>query len=124
MDDYTGTEMRIERVPPEPGDGAVATVVVTGEIDLSVADRFAAGLGPDEPGGGRPVLVDMTGVKFIDSSGIRVLLTAHRELTATGSWGLVLEPGSVVERTLELTSVTDVLPTFSSREQALAELAP
>lgn len=115
--------MSIERLAPQSGDGAVATVVLSGEIDLSVADKLESALELDGSGDARSLLVDMTGVRFIDSSGIRVLLSAHRDLTANGgAWALVLESGSVVERTLELTAVTEVLPTFASRELALAEL--
>lgn len=49
------------------------------------------------------LVVDLRGAEFIDSSGVRMLLSLAEELEAAGKeLRLVIEPGSRVERTLRL----------------------
>ena len=55
------------------------TRFVTGEVDLSVADTLAEALN------GQRVLVDMTGVTFIDSTGT----SANRNPPGPGSGGFL-----------------------------------
>lgn len=74
-------------------------VTVTGEIDLAVAETLAEALKAPH------LLVDMSGVSFIDSSGTRCLLTALEQ-----SDSLVLRRSSDVDRLLELSGVADLFP--------------
>lgn len=123
MDEQT-TEIKIERIDPAAAGGPL-TFAISGEIDLAVADELTEAIEPAASAGSQPLVIDLVGTSFIDSSGIRVLLKAHRLLAEAGEQcALVLAPGSVAERTLELTGVTDAFPTFPSREAAVAELTP
>ncbi|HEY5194784.1 MAG TPA: STAS domain-containing protein [Solirubrobacteraceae bacterium] len=102
---------------PKPGgleissalvDGAVR-VSLQGEFDLAstrqVEERFAA---IDEQGPAR-VVVDLSGLAFIDSSGLRVLLLADA-LASEHGYELVLLPGQEpVQRVFEMTGALDVL---------------
>jgi anti-sigma B factor antagonist len=56
-----------------------------GEIDLSTGPAFADHLATLIRGGTRRLLVDLSGVKFMDSSGLGVLLKVKRDLTGEGS---------------------------------------
>ena len=51
-------------------------VLVTGDLDFANTRRFAARLEELSP----PVTVDLSGLVFLDSSGIDALVTAHRRL--------------------------------------------
>jgi anti-anti-sigma factor len=89
-------------------DGVV-TVSLRGELDLSsvrrMNERFAS---IDEQ---RPtrVVVDLGELAFIDSSGLRTLLSADA-LAAEHGYELVLLPGQEpVQRVFELTGALDVL---------------
>jgi anti-sigma B factor antagonist len=89
-------------------DGVV-TVSLQGELDLSSArrmeERFAS---IDEQRPSR-VVVDLGGLAFIDSSGLRTLLIAD-ELAREHGYELVLRPGGEpVQRVFELTGALDVL---------------
>ncbi|WP_433868843.1 STAS domain-containing protein [Saccharopolyspora sp. CA-218241] len=57
--------------------GTARRLVVSGELDLMTSPRFAAALEEllDDPGTG-PVVADLTGVAFFDSSALGVLLQA------------------------------------------------
>ena len=74
-----------------------AAVIVAGELDGVTAPRLMEAL---ESFTGRTVRVDMVGVTFIDSSGIRALLRAK----SSGA-DLVIEPGEIVGRLLEMTGL-------------------
>jgi anti-sigma B factor antagonist len=89
-------------------DGVV-TVSLQGELDLSSASRletFFASIDEQRPA---RVVVDLGGLAFIDSSGLRVLLIADA-LAGEHGYELVLLPGhEPVQRVFELTGALDVL---------------
>jgi anti-sigma B factor antagonist len=82
---------------------------VHGEIDLATADRFeerASEAMMDAPGSS--VLIDLSGVTFMDSAGMRALI---RVLELRSGKSLILQPSRRVFRLLELVALTDgVLP--------------
>jgi anti-sigma B factor antagonist len=80
--------------------GEPATFKVAGELDISNADQLAAVLVPAAEGGGRVVL-DCSELRFVDSSGIRVLIRAMDRLRGQGV--LVLRsPTTPVRQVIQL----------------------
>ncbi|WP_436530895.1 STAS domain-containing protein [Actinoplanes sp. HUAS TT8] len=53
-------------------DGA-PVLTAAGEIDMSNAETFAAALGEAVPPVGRPLVVDLTAVEYLDSAGLAAL---------------------------------------------------
>lgn len=94
-------------VSPTPTEGVV--VAVGGELDVATAAEFEATLLEQLADG--PVRLDMRGLSFMDSSGIRVLDAILRDLPVIGST-LVIEPTlqPAVRQIIELTGMTDALP--------------
>ena len=86
-----------------PGDGEIVVEAI-GELDLHSADvleREVAGLRAD---GHDRVVVDLRGVEFIDSTGLRLLIGLHRSAQREGR-SLSLIPGPPpVQRIFELTA--------------------
>lgn len=84
------------------------TVVASGEIDVATASEFEACI--DEAlTTGAPVLIDLSAVTFVDSTGLRVIVgAAERSRGADGSLRL-LDPSSTVMRTLTVTHLDDVV---------------
>jgi anti-sigma B factor antagonist len=85
--------------------GGRPALVVSGEIDLSVAGRFAQELGNlvgDTDGKG---LVDLSGVAFIDSSGVRELLKAKHAAEGAGGELSLLTPSASCRKVLEISGV-------------------
>jgi anti-sigma B factor antagonist len=101
-------------------EGTVAVIEVVGEVDLRVAHQLDAALEPS-PAGPKAILVDMTGVGFLDSSGMRALLLAGERFRVDGTrWALVLAEGSAVRNGLALAGVHERLPLQGSRDEALS----
>ncbi len=98
-----------------------ATVALRGELDLSTIPRVEGAL--LEQVTQRPaVLVDLSALTFIDSSGMGVLIKAVRSANGTPVH-ILIGPGSQVERVFRIAGVYEALPVFSDRERALGPLA-
>jgi anti-anti-sigma factor len=112
-------------VERESVDGAaIAIVAFDGDLDLPVVEVFRTALSPEGLGDADGVVVDLTGVRFIDSSGIHALLTTWTGLSEPGGRPqIVVEPGSNVERVLRMTGVLDQLGPVPDRDAAREAIA-
>jgi anti-sigma B factor antagonist len=96
-------------------------VSLVGELDLGTIPRMEGAL--LEQVTQRPaVLVDLSELAFIDSSGIGILIQALRSANGTPV-RILVGPGSQVERVFEIAGISQALPVSADRQQALAELA-
>lgn len=82
------------------GPGSAATVLVSGEIDLSNVDSFRDALDVDTP----KLVVDLAGVTYIDSAGMGVLFAR----AARGPMEVRCEATSVVSPLIDITRLCDV----------------
>jgi anti-sigma B factor antagonist len=80
-------------------------LVVKGEIDLSVAARFAGALESLVDGTDATPTVDLGGVGFIDSAGVRELLKAQRVAQENGTDLVLRSPSEACRRVLQLSGV-------------------
>lgn len=99
-----------------------ATVVrFAGELDLAEEQQAGAALaGVDSADS---VIVDLSELDFIDSSGIRVLIEAAQRVRDAGGRFAVAGAGGDVQRVLELVEVGDLIPMFASVDEARAGAA-
>ena len=95
------------QITPSEDDRTLLTIV--GEVDAHTCGRLKAAL--DELLGateGEPdVVVDMTAVTFLDSSGLRVLIGAYKEAEERGGRLRLRSPSDGVVRLLEITGLAD-----------------
>jgi anti-sigma B factor antagonist len=79
---------------------------VTGEIDAHSSESFASAL---EAAGelSSVVKVDMSGVTFMDSSGLRVLVEAQQRAEAGGPTLVLRSPSRQIVRLLDLAGLTE-----------------
>lgn len=90
-------------------------LALAGELDLAGAPQLERSLQTIEQQGPRRVVIDLAGLSFIDSTGLRVLLQAQARLGEQGS-ELLLAPGEpAVQRVFDVTGATRVLRFESSR---------
>ena len=89
--------------------------IVTGEIDAHSAPALEAQLG-EAPNGS--VVLDMSGVEFIDSSGLRVLVTQQQRRAAHGHQFTVAKPSVCVQRLFDMVGLTEFFePAFSEPDE-------
>jgi anti-anti-sigma factor len=93
----------------------VRVLRLAGDVDVSqsLAVRDAVGAAIEA---GAPVVVDLGGVRFIDSSGIGILVTAHRRAPDGFAVAGAVE---AVRRALELTRTDRILRLFDSVDEAV-----
>lgn len=65
-------------------ESGVTVIVLAGEVDLAVADRVASYIAAARRGDDDRLVFDMSGVTFIDSPGLRVLIETWRHARAHG----------------------------------------
>jgi anti-anti-sigma factor len=93
------------------GTGPWARIKLAGEIDFAttdlVRDTIAEAL---EAHSDASVLeIDLTDVTLVDSTGVGLLVTSHRELADRGIRLIVTNPAKIVERVMKVTGVFDML---------------
>ncbi|MUL42370.1 STAS domain-containing protein [Streptomonospora sp. PA3] len=103
----------------EHDDGLV--LVLAGEIDMVTEDQFhrAAREAVDARPEGRLVL-DLGRLEFIDSSGLRVLIQAHKAAKAAGGSLAIAAASERIARILRVTAIDTRIPVFPTVEDALA----
>jgi anti-sigma B factor antagonist len=100
LSSFTPSTFTIER-----REAAHRTVVaVSGEVDIASAPALRSAL--ESALGTQELLVDLCATSFMDSSGLHVLLEAHRLMEERLT--IVCPPGNV-RRVLDLTGVTQSL---------------
>ena len=85
-------------------------VAVSGELDLSSALTFEEELRRIEDRSQPSLLVlDLTSLKFMDSTGLRLILSAHARAMNRGRKLAIVQGGDAVRRIFRLTGVLDRL---------------
>lgn len=98
------TEFRVERIEQA---GAVR-LVLSGELDLAGVDRLLRA--SEDIGGGAALTLDLSGLSFMDSSGMKVLMNLDRRSRREG-WSLKIEKArGPVLRLLQLCGFEQRLP--------------
>src|SRR5439155_467369 len=101
--------------------GDFVDVTVIGRLDGYWADHLTKGLEDIMRQGADRIRLNLSGVTYISSMGIRVLVQFHKKLHSIHGIFLVSSPSDPVKRVLSMTGLQDVLmPTTSSRAQAVA----
>ena len=89
-------DLRVRRLGPSAGIG------LSGEIDLSTVDLLRGSLAREVARGGRVVL-DLREVTFMDSTGLKAIVQASRQLEGRGT--LEILPSPVVRKLFDLTGM-------------------
>jgi anti-sigma B factor antagonist len=93
----------------ERHEGAASVVALSGELDFGNVSKVQARLA-ELRDAGKPTVLDLDGLTFMDSTGIRLVLTACED-AERGSWDFRVTRGSEpVRRVLDAAQVIDRLP--------------
>ena len=101
------------------GGGEAVLIAAVGDIDLATAEEFAAALrSRAETADG--IVLDLRGVQFIDSSGLRVILIAAQDFGER--LATVIAADSPVSMLVDLAEVASRVNPVSDEEEALARI--
>ena len=91
-------------------EGDVHTIALFGELDLATADEVERELRRVEGSDARSIVLDLSGLTFMDSTGVRLLVNANTR-ARTDDCRLTLVRGpAAVQRVMELSGVDELLP--------------
>lgn len=97
----------------------VLVVDIEGRLDTTTS-----GYGYDEmvriaKGGNKKILVNLKGLEYVSSAGLRVLLTAAKLVKASGGQFKFCEPTDLVKQTLEISGFNSLLSVYGSEGEAI-----
>ena len=97
-------------------------VVLVGKLDISGAEKIDVPLATVAGSRGN-IVVDMAGVDFIASIGIRHLVMAAKTVARKSGMLVLLDPNPTVTEVLFTAGLQDLLPIVRSEDEARAMLA-
>ena len=97
-------------------------LAVTGEIDIYTAPLFKQAVVNLVSEGNDAVVIDLTGVTFMDSSGFGTLLGATRRLRPAGGGLFLAGPNNTIQRMLRLTRLDSIMQIFPTVQEAVDAL--
>jgi anti-anti-sigma factor len=94
----------------ESGDERV-TFIPRGELDLATAPEVEQRVVEALRQGGRTVVLDLRELTFMDSTGVRTIVAAHKTAEQSGTPLRVVRPGreSPVSRVIEISGIAEAL---------------
>ncbi|HEY7932633.1 MAG TPA: STAS domain-containing protein [Solirubrobacteraceae bacterium] len=100
--------------PDRPGELVIDTelkpageilLTLSGELDLSTVGALEATIASITAKDPERLIFDLSGLRFMDSAGIAVLVDTARKLPVQ-----LRDPSPIIRRVVELTGLSDVLP--------------
>ncbi|MET7733068.1 STAS domain-containing protein [Streptomyces sp. NPDC005402] len=100
----------------------IRVVTLRGEIDHDVKEALTAALLPEggaDDGLAPRVVADLSGVTFLDSTGINVFVHVHHQVSAARGWLRLAAARESVTRVVQLVGLDTVIACHPTLEQAL-----
>jgi anti-sigma B factor antagonist len=93
----------------EARDGSTVRLGLYGELDLSTRPQVEHALARAEEWSPATIEIDLSGLTFLDSSGVRMALDAHERATAAGRELVLFPAAPLLQRIFELTGTEQQL---------------
>ncbi len=113
--------LRASVTVPETTGAAYTVVVLTGEVDATNSEELYKILESVVLQRPRLLIVDLSDLSFMDSTGLRMLLRATRELDQQGGVLSLASAQASVARVLQLTRADQLIPVYESVADAIAD---
>jgi anti-sigma B factor antagonist len=105
-------------------EDGIEVVLVEGEVDIATASKLISVLNSSVAEAIKSVIVDLTHVGFMDSTGLALLINAHRRLSLRRKGFAVVCPPGQLRRVFEITDMIDTLHVCPDWESAQKASAP
>jgi len=113
--------LRASVTVPESTGEAYTVVSLTGEVDATNSEELYGVLESVVLQLPRLLVVDLSELTFMDSTGLRMLLRSSRELDQQGGVLALAAPQVSVARVLQLTRADQLIPVYATVTDAIAE---
>jgi anti-sigma B factor antagonist len=100
--------------------GPAVVLAVEGEVDLQTAPELDARLGELEIGRDADLVLDLTGVTFLDSTGLGLIVKTHHAVAASGFHLKLVCADPKILKIIRLTRLDEVVSIFDTVDGACA----
>lgn len=100
-------------------NGHATVLAVAGELDLASSPTLEEALDAVTETTPELLILDLSALEFMDSTGLSVLVRAHQRALEAGRRFALVKGGSQVQRLLSLTGIDDRIVVAESPEQLL-----
>lgn len=97
----------------------IVVIELEGEIDIYTAPEFRDVLLQAIDGGARKVVVDVSKVTFMDSTGLGVFVSGEKRIRPLGGLLVIVCRDETIRRIFQITGLADVFTFSETREDAL-----
>jgi anti-anti-sigma factor len=101
-------------------EASYTLVVLTGESDMNTRQILGTVLEQAMSKAGRHLLIDMSGLEFIDSVAMHVLIDTRNRFALEGGRTSIIAPHPLVARVLNLSGADQMVPVHPDLAAALA----
>ena len=98
----------------------VSILVMAGQLVVGADEQFREAIDTLLAADRVQILLDLTGVDYIDSAGIGELVASHRTVERFGGALKILRPGDRILETLTLTQLLPIFEVFHDEDEAVA----
>lgn len=100
--------------------GTCVVLAVTGELDVATAPQLRQEAVRLSAAGRNHLVVDLSGVDFLDSTGLGVIVGVVKRVRTHGGELAVAGAEDHVMKVFEITRISDVVPMFAAADEACA----
>jgi len=108
----------------ETKSAGIVILRVAGRLDAVTAPEMETRLGAVVHGGARRAVVDLAGVDYVSSAGLRALLAGAKTMQQAEGKLSLAAPTASVRPVLEMAGFPAIIPLFETVEEACASYAP
>jgi anti-sigma B factor antagonist len=99
----------------------ITIVTITGELDAATSPVAQQQILPLATAGSR-ILLDLSGVPYMSSAGLRMLLSTYRQLSSSGGRIVLVGVAEEIQDTMSVTGFINFFTIYSTAEEGIAAL--
>jgi len=103
--------------------GDVTVVDMVGRLDSRTAGRASTELNQIAQGGDRKVLLNVEGLEYASSAGLRAIMVAAKLLQVNGGAAKICQANETVKHVMEVSGFNSLLHLYDTEDKALAAFA-
>jgi anti-anti-sigma factor len=106
----------------EPLEPSGLVLIGSGELDIATVATLRERLDAAIDAGTRRLVIDLSGVRFLDSVALAVIVNAKRRLADEGKLAVVVDRNSYVMLVFECSGLPGIIDVADTRDEAVALL--
>ncbi len=103
-------------------EGNLTCIRLNGRLDSPGVDRVETRFTAALVAAGRSAVVDLSGVSFLASMGIRMLISSGRALNLKGAKMVLFGATSLVQSVLDHVALDQIIPVVATEQEAIKRL--